>query len=276
MIEMKTREELEKIAYEMRKDILQMGLQSGVKGAHLGGGMSIVELLAVLYADVMQYRVEEPDWDGRDRFILSKAHSAIGLYAALHFAGFLTDEEIAGAFVPGSVLYKHPRLDLARGIEFSGGSLGQGLSLAVGSALALRLRRNPARIYVVAGDGECDEGSLWEAAASIFHFDLRQVVLVIDRNGLQNDGTTEDVMRLGDLGERFRSMGFAVSDVNGHDVVALRKVLTEDADRPRVIISHTVKGKGVPFAENQVAWHIGYLTKELYQEAMESLSYVRD
>lgn len=271
--EMKTREELEKIAYEMRIDIMKMAYASGSKGAHVGGGMSIVELLAVLYGEVMKYDVTNPNWDERDRFILSKAHSAIGLYAALHYAGFMTDDEIEGAFRPGSMIYKHPKMDITKGLEFSGGSLGQGLSLAVGSALALKVRGNGSRFYVVVGDGECDEGSVWEAAATIIHYGLSTITLIVDKNNLQNDGTTEQVMKLGNLNERFKAMGFDVLDVDGHDVIALRDALYLETQRPKIIISNTVKGKGVSFAENKVEWHIGYVTEALYKEAMEELGY---
>ena len=265
------RYELENLSKKIRKDILIMGYHSGTKGAHIGGGMSIVEILAVLYGEIMKYDINNPNDDLRDRFILSKAHSGIGLYAALHQVGLISDKEFENAFIPGSPFYKHPRMDIKHGIEFTGGSLGQGLSLAVGSALALRLKNNPAKIYVILGDGECDEGSIWEACNSIVHFNLNNVVTIVDRNNLQNDGPTEKIMKLSDIGKRFESMGFFVIDVNGHDVTELEKAFGQETDKPKVIIAHTIKGKGVSFAENNVDWHIGYLTKELYEKAMREL-----
>ena len=263
-----TREELEKIALEMRKDVLGMALSAGPKGAHIGGSLSIIELLTVLYADIMKYDVKNPSWDERDRLILSKAHAAIGLYAALHYAGYLSDKDIEGAFKPGSNLYKHPKMNIEKGFEFSAGSLGQGLSLAVGSAIALRNKGNSARLYVIIGDGECDEGSVWEAALSVTHFGLNNICIIVDRNGLQNDGTTEEIMNPCDFKNRFEVIGFEVDTVDGHDVEALRNVLNKQYNKPRVIISNTIKGKGVSFAENNVEWHMGTVTDELYEQAM--------
>ncbi|NBH19398.1 transketolase [Clostridiaceae bacterium] len=269
---MKTRVELESIAKNMRKDIFKMALNSGTKGAHLGGSLSAVELLTVLYGEILKYDVQTPKWEDRDRFILSKAHSAIGLYAALKYAGFLTEEDIEGALHNDSFLYKHPRYDLSHGFEFSGGSLGQGLSLGVGTALALKLRQNKkAKVYVLLGDGECDEGSVWEAAASVIHFDLKQITVMIDQNRLQNDGTTEQVMKLGNMAERWASIGFDVIEADGHDVLEIRKACLMDTKNPKVILAHTVKGKGVSFAENVVDWHISYFTKEMFDQAMEEL-----
>lgn len=266
------RKELEGIAKNMRKDIFKMALNSGTKGAHLGGSMSSVEILTVLYSEILKYDVLNPEWEDRDRFILSKAHSAIGLYAALRYAGFLTEEDIEGALHGDSFLYKHPKYDLKHGFEFSGGSLGQGLSLGVGTALALKQRKNDkANVYVLLGDGECDEGSVWEAAASVIHFGLKQITVIVDLNGLQNDGTTEQVMKLGNMAKRWSSIGFDVIEVDGHDVLELREGFQRKTCNPKVILAHTVKGKGVSFAENIVDWHISYFTQEMYKQAMEEL-----
>lgn len=269
---MKSREELEQIAKSMRKDVLKMALHAGKKGAHIGGSMSSMEILAVLYGEVMRYDVKRPEWEERDRFIMSKAHSAIGLYAALHYAGLVSDADIDAAMQGEAVLYKHPRLDIGRGIEFSGGSLGQGLALGAGSAMALRRRGNQnAKVYVLLGDGECDEGSVWEAAASVIHFDLTQLTVIVDKNRLQNDGTTDEIMNIGKLADRWKSVGFDTICVDGHDVEAVRFALQKETKRPKAIIADTVKGKGVSFAENVVAWHISYLTEEMYLKAMEEL-----
>lgn len=268
---LKTREELEVIAKEMRKDVMKMALLSGTKGAHIGGGLSIIELLTVLYSDVMRYNHEIPDWEERDRLVLSKAHGAIGLYAALHYAGYLSDEEIDTAFIPGSQIYKHPKININKGFEFSGGSLGQGLSLAVGSAIALRNRGSKARIFVILGDGECDEGSIWEAVMCIPHFKLNSITVIIDRNKIQNDGTTEKVLEPGNLTMRFESLGYDVEEADGHDVIAVREAVMKECSNPKVIILNTVKGKGISFAENQVAWHMGVIDQMLYEQAMEEL-----
>lgn len=267
---MKEIDELNKIASGMRCDIMKMALASGQKGAHIGGGLSIVEILTVLYADIMKYDANNPFWKDRDRLVLSKAHAAIAWYAALHYAGFINDEDISNAFIPGSFLYKHPTKDIVHGIEFSGGSLGQGASLAVGLAIALKRKNLGSKVYVILGDGECDEGSVWEAFNSIVHFRLTNVVVIIDRNRLQNDGSTETIMNPGDFQGRLKALGFDVIEADGHDVISLREAFLKDCNNPKAIIANTTKGKGVLFAENKVEWHMGYVSKELYEEFMES------
>lgn len=267
---MKSKNELENIAKTIRKDILKMALNSGTKGAHIGGSMSAADILAVLYGDIMKYNIDNPEWDGRDRFIMSKAHSAIGLYAALHYAGFLKDADIDEAMQGDSFLFKHPKLDIAHGLEFSGGSLGQGLSLGVGSLISIKRRGNlTSNVYVMIGDGECDEGSVWEAASSAVHFRLNQLTAIIDANGLQNDGVINTVMNKGNMVERWRSIGFETIEVDGHDVEDIRRALLTEVSNPKAIIAHTIKGKGISFAENKVEWHIGYVTQEMYMQTME-------
>lgn len=259
--------ELNQIAKDMRKDILQMGYNCGTMGAHIGGSMSVVEIMAVLYSDIMRHDGEE-----RDRFIMSKAHSVMALYAALHQIGKITDEEILAGMKQGSFLYKHPRMNLTKGIEFSGGSLGQGLSLGVGTAMALKRKGNDtSKVYVVVGDGECNEGAIWEAASSASHYCLDNLIVIVDLNGLQNDGTTEDVLNFSDMQKKWEAFGFEAQMVDGHDVAQLKDALSVVSKKPRVIIAKTVKGKGVSFAENVVDWHAAYLTKELYEQAMEEL-----
>ena len=271
-LKMKTRSELEQIAKDMRKDVLRMALHAGTKGAHIGGSMSSMEILAVLYGAIMKYDAKNPEDEKRDRFIMSKAHSAIGLYAALRYANYLSEEDIAGAMKGTSFLYKHPKMDIAHGLEFSGGSLGQGLSLGVGSALAIKRKgNNTSNIYVLLGDGECDEGSVWEAAATVIHYNLKNLTTIIDMNGLQNDGRTSEVLNIGNMVERWKSMGFDVLEVNGHDVMELQEAFLAKTEHPKAIVCHTIKGRGIRFAEDKVDWHIGYVTQELYDEAMEEL-----
>ena len=270
--------ELELIAKNMRKDIFKMALNSGTKGAHIGGAMSAVEILAVLYGEILRYDVSNPDWEDRDRFILSKAHSAIGLYAALKYAGYLTKDDIEGALQENSFLYKHPKYDLKHGFEFSGGSLGQGLSLGAGTALALKKKGNEnAQVYILLGDGECDEGSVWEAAASVIHFGLKQVTVIVDMNRLQNDGTTEYVMNLGNIAERWKSIGFDVIEIDGHDfdqIFAALDMAKETVGKPTMIVAKTIKGKGISFMENEAGWHGAAPNDEQYAIAMADLDKV--
>ena len=273
---MKTGKELEDMAYEMRKDVLRMEYHSGKKGAHLGGSLSAIELLAVLYGEIMHYNPKEPFWEGRDRFIMSKAHGAMALYAALKQAGFLSEADIAGALDGTSPYYEHPQRNEEKGIEISGGSLGQGLSLSVGMGLAMQKKRNgQSKIYVMLGDGECNEGAVWEAAASAIHFGLKQIVILVDVNGLQYGGPTEKILRAGSLKDRWSGMGFSVLETDGHNVRKIREALLFQTDAPKVILAHTVKGKGVSFAENRVEWHSAFLTEALYGQAMEELGACR-
>ena len=233
----------------------------------------MAEILAVLYGSVMRYDVARPQWDERDRLILSKAHAAIGLYAGLKYAGFLTQNDIDNAMHGDSFLFEHPKRSLEHGIEFSGGSLGQGLSLGMGVALGLRKKGNiKSRVFVCLGDGECDEGAVWEAAAAVAHYRLNNLTVIVDANGLQYDGTTSTIMNLGDTAERWCSLGYDCSCTDGHDVMKLQEELTTISDKPRAIIAKTVKGKGLSFAENVVDWHTGRLTDELYAQAVKELT----
>lgn len=269
---MKSRDELERIAKEIRADAYKMAYNSGTKGAHVGGGMSVVEILAVLYGAIMKYNSSDPFWDERDRLILSKGHGGISLYGVLRYAGYLTNGDIDGALHGESDYFEHPRKNISKGIEFSGGSLGQGLSYAAGIALALKKRScSNSKVYVILGDGECDEGAIWEAASSIVHFGLNQITVIIDSNGLQYDGTTKSIMGLGNMRKRWESIGYEVFEADGHDVLELQSAFLKESEKPKVIIAHTVKGKGISFAENKVEWHTAYLTDELYQRAMEEL-----
>ena len=198
-----TREDADRlrgIARDMRRDILEMGLAAGSTGIHLGGAFSCVEILAALYFDVMRFDPRRPGSPERDRLVFSKGHGAPALYAALHRLGLVADDELATFKAPGSFLTGHPSRDLGRGVDFSSGSLGQGLSLGVGCCLAMRRLGNlGSRCFVLLGDGECDEGSVWEAAMSASHYGLGNLCAVVDANGLQYDGPTGEVLSLGDL-----------------------------------------------------------------------------
>jgi len=245
-------------AKQIRRYTMQMSLAAGPHGAHAGGALSMVEILSVLYLDVMRYDVKNPLWEQRDRFILSKGHGAPSLYAALCLAGFLEEKELATFKANETRLFGHPSIDPSIGIEFSSGSLGQGLSLGVGSALALKVRGNDtSRVFVVVGDGELNEGSCWEAAMSGAHFGLTNLVAIVDRNGMQYDGFTEPVMNTGDLAAKWRSFGWQVREIDGHDVTALHEALSTPTGgtAPLAIIARTVRGKGVSFMENARVWH---------------------
>ena len=257
----------ERVAREMRHDILRMGLQTGSNGAHFGGGLSLVEIMAVLYKSVMRVNPALPRWPERDRFILSKGHGAMAYYAALKQAGFVTDEELMTFKGNHTFLYGHPSMNPDKGIEFSSGSLGLGLALGVGTAIGLRKRgNNQSRVFVLMGDGECGEGSVWESAASAAHFGLSNLVAIIDKNGLQYDGPTKDVLDMDGMAEKWESFGWQARNVDGHNLAELLAAFEDLGDRPTVIVADTVKGKGVAFMENNPAWHHNRLTQAQFDE----------
>jgi transketolase len=244
-----------------------MGLKTGLNGAHFGGGLSIVEIMAVLYLAVMRLKPTEPLWADRDRFILSKGHGAMAYYAALKQAGFVTDDELMTFKSNQTFLYGHPSMNPQKGIEFSSGSLGLGLSLGVGTAMGLRRRGNHAsRVFVLIGDGECGEGSVWESAASAAHFGLSNLVAIIDKNGLQYDGPTKDVLNMDGMAEKWESFGWEARTIDGHNVEHLLDAFERLGSKPTVLVANTVKGRGVPYMENNPVWHHNRLTQAQFDE----------
>lgn len=265
----------QELAKKVRRDIVDLTYQAGTNGTHIGGSLSIVEVLSVLYRDIMKFDKNNMADENRDRFIISKGHGAMAQYAVMHRIGILSDEDMATFKKDGSSFSTHPYMNISKGIEFSTGSLGHGLSLGVGSALALKKKNNmTSKVFVMMGDGECDEGSIWEAAMSATNFNLDNVVLIIDKNRLQLDGFIEDIMKQGSLEDKWKSFGWKICECDGHNVEDIYKVMTEvvkNQKQPTVIFAHTVKGKGVSFIENQYNWHIGVLNDDLYQKAVKEL-----
>lgn len=227
---------------------------TGLAGSgHPGGSLSSVEILVTLYGVVMRHDPRRPDWPDRDRFVLSKGHAAPALYAVLAESGYFDVSVLRTLRRLDSALQGHPDMRRTPGVEMSTGSLGMGLAMGNGMALGVRLDGRPSRVYVLLGDGECDSGPVWEAAMAAAHYELDNVVAVVDRNGMQIDGTTEAVMQLEDLGQKWRAFGWNVIEVaHGHSIQALQAAfaLARETKRvPSVIIAHTVKGKGVSFME---------------------------
>lgn len=257
---------------QMRRDIIEMGYRCGVNGAHFGGSLSLVEIMAVLYGRIMDFDVLNPMAENRDRLILSKGHGVMAQYAALRQIGILADEELLAFKHNGSELSAHPSINPRLGIEFSSGSLGQGLSLGVGVALALKRKENlSSRVFVILGDGECDEGSVWEAALSAAHYGLNNLVAIVDRNHLQYDGDTETIMPIENFSAKWQAFGWQTIECDGHNEQELEKALSSKTDKPLVVIANTIKGKGISFMENQPKWHNGVLTKSLYDTALVEL-----
>ncbi len=265
------RNRLETISRELRMDIVRM---IGLAGSgHPGGSLSCVEILACLYFYKMRHRPEQPEWPLRDRFVLSKGHAAPALYATLARCGYFDREELWSLRRLGSMLQGHPDRKRTPGVEISTGSLGQGLSAACGMALGLRMDGLACKVYALIGDGESQEGGIWEAAMLAAHQRLDNLVAILDNNGLQIDGRCCEVVDLGDLPSKWRSFGWEVDEVDGHDVLEICEAL-DRADRaagPRMIIARTVKGKGVSFMENNVDFHGKAPTREEMERALKEL-----
>lgn len=265
--------ELKIQANTIRKDILKMiyNIQSG----HLGGSFSMVEVLTALYFDEMHYDPKNPALRDRDRFVLSKGHTAPALYATLANAGYFPKEKLMTSFRRiGSMLQGHPDMNKTPGVEMTSGSLGIGLSAANGMALGNRHQGIDARVYCMIGDGEINEGQIWEAAATASHYHLDHLVAFTDVNGLQNDAETRKVKDMLDIAEKWRAFGFHTIEINGHDfgdIFAALDAARACKGRPTAIISHTVKGKGISFMENVVAFHGKTPTKEEYENGMAEL-----
>lgn len=265
--------ELTKIANTIRQDILEMIWNA--KSGHLGGSYSEVEVLTALYFDEMKYDSANPNKIGRDRFILSKGHTAPALYATLANAGFFSKEKLMTSFRHvNCMLQGHPDMKKTPGVEMTSGSLGMGLSAANGMALAYRLQNLDGRIYCMMGDGEINEGQIWEAAATAAHYHLDNLCAFVDLNGLQNDAETKKVKDMFDIPAKWRAFGWNVIEINGHnfnEIFAALDLARGTKGCPTVIVSHSTKGKGVSFMENVVVWHGKTPNEEEYTKASEEL-----
>lgn len=263
-------------AHTLRQHIVHMATDS--PGAHVGGSMSVTDILTVLFFDgVLQVDPAQPKKDGRDYLIFSKGHASAALYSALAERGFFPVEELKSYKQMGSRLAGHS-LKSIPGVELATGSLGHGLPVGNGIALAGKHDKLPYRTFVIMGDGECQEGSVWEAAMAAAHYKLDNLVAIVDRNGVQEDGPTEKIMALEPFADKWRSFGWEVREVDGHDVADLSGALHTlpfAAGKPSLLIARTVKGKGVSFAENTNAWHYGRLTGDQRTTALTDLQTLR-
>lgn len=249
-------ERLAEIAKRVRYNTLYMITKAG--SGHPGGSLSAVDIMVTLYFNVMRYKVEDPFWEDRDRFILSKGHACPALYAIFYELGIIKKEELDTLRKPGSRLQGHPDIKKLPWAEFSSGSLGQGLSFAVGVALAGKIDKKDYYTFVLIGDGESQEGQIWEAAMSARKFKLNNLIGITDRNGLQIDGETESVMPIDPLADKWRAFGWNVLEIDGHNfsqIISAIENAKENKESPTMIIAHTIKGKGVSFMENVVDFH---------------------
>jgi transketolase len=260
----------------MRRDILIMLAQA--RSGHTGGSLSAVEMLVSLYYYKMRHRPEDPDWEDRDRFVLSKGHAAPALYAVLASCGYFPKDYLRELRQINSKLHGHPYSLTTPGVEISTGSLGQGLSIANGMALAARLNKKACRVYVMMGDGETQEGQIWEAAMSASHYRLDNVCAFLDNNELQIDGRVADVMGIEPIGDKWRAFGWHVIEIDGHDFSQIIPALDEAETvkgKPTLIWAHTVKGKGVSFMENQVGFHGVAPSADQLERALRELDNAR-
>ena len=253
----------------LRKRILELANKAGSNGAHIGGSLSLVEILDALYSHNLNLDTYNKS---RDRVILSKGHGALALYCILEMKGIIS-KEISDTFeTNGTTVFAHAKRDVAKGIEFSGGSLSLGLSFAVGVALACRSNGQNNHIYVIVGDGECDEGLVWESVMSASHYGLDNMTIIVDCNGLQSDGFTTEIMNSISLENKFSSFGCTAISVDGHNICDITQALkAEHKGRPKAIIAHTLKGKGVSFLENQPSSHHLILNDEQYELAIKEV-----
>ena len=265
-------QEIQKKANHIRKNIIRMLTEA--KSGHPGGSLSMTDILAVLYFDQMKIDPRNPKDPDRDRFVRSKGHGAPGLYATLAARGFFPEAELYRLRKCGAMLQGHPDMKHTPGVDMSTGSLGQGLSAANGMALAGRLDEKDYRVYAMVGDGEIQEGQFWEAAMSSAHYQLDHVTLFVDHNGLQIDGSNDEVMGVNPIPEKLRSFGWYVIEIDGHDYEAIRQAILlakTVKGQPTAIVAETIKGKGISFMENQAGWHGKAPSADQSRQALEEL-----
>jgi len=266
-------EELTARAYQLRCEVIEMTNRAG--SGHAGGALSAAEIVALLYWHVMRIDPARPGWEERDRLVLSKGHCALVVYAALAHRGYFDPAVLATFRKLGSILQGHPDFRKTPGLDMSSGSLGQGLSVGLGMALAARQAQRDYQVYVLMSDGELQEGMSWEAAMAASHYRAGNLTAIVDRNNLQVDGLVDQVMGIEPLADKWRAFGWHVLEVDGHDAAALLSAAEQRRahadERPWVLVCRTTKGKGVSFMENSMEWHSGKLSPEQYAQAMAEL-----
>ena len=264
--------QLRSIAKELRMTVIDVMAWAG--GAHVGGSLSCLDLLVALYFKYLKIDPENPDWEDRDRFILSKGHAAASFIPVLAKRGYFPQEQLRSFNHFGSPFAMHPDSNKVVGCDVSAGSLGHGLPIAFGMGLGFRYQGRDNRVVCILGDGECCEGSNWEAAMAIAHYKLTNVIPIVDRNRLMIDGTTEDEIGLEPFADKWRAFGFEVAEIDGHDFVQIGEALDKAwsaADKPVMILANTVKGKGVDFMENQLAYHYAAGDTKMCEQAKASI-----
>jgi len=267
-------EEIKQFAKNLRRKVLDMAYYAGANSSHFGGALSSVEIISYLYGYYMNFDKKNPLWEDRDRFILSKGHGCLSYYAALSEIGYIKNDDLKTFEKDDTDLLGHPVINKNKGIEFSNGSLGMGLSLGIGVALAGKKKNKRYKVFVVLGDGECNEGSVWEAAMSAPNFKLNNLTIIIDNNKFQQTGSNKEIMDSSNLKKKWESFGWNVFEINGHDLTEIDNFFekTSSSEKPRALIANTVKGKGFSFSENNNDWHHSILSKKFYEQGLEELN----
>ena len=264
---------IKSFAIQVRKNILEMAVSAGAGSAHFGGALSITEIVSTLFAYQMRIDKENPKWEERDRFILSKGHACLAYYAALCEVGYISKEELKTFEKNDTNLLGHPVINRNLGIDFSNGSLGMGLSLGIGVAISSKKKKKNFCVYVIVGDGECNEGSIWEGAMAAPNFKLDNLYVIIDKNNFQQTGSNKEIMNVGNLKDKWSSFGWYTVELDGHNIQELYNFFKESKkiDKPKAIIANTIKGKGFSFSENNNDWHHSILSKSFYEKAIKEL-----
>lgn len=266
-------EKIEEIAKDIRKTIYKIAHYAG--GGHMGASFSMADIISVLYfANVLRYDALNPEWIARDKFILSKGHACYALYAALAKAGYFLEEELWHVGKPGSRFGGHPKMHEIPGVEASTGALGHGLSFAIGIAYANKMDNKDSHVYVLLGDGECQEGSIWEGALSAPTLELDNMTVIVDHNKLQAMDELENIVHMKPFADKWKAFGWNVAEIDGHDYAQIREaLLIRKSGKPTVVIANTIKGKGVSFMENVPIWHYRMLNAEELPVLFEDLGF---
>ena len=266
-------EVIKKFTDEVRKNILEMAFSAGASSSHFGGALSIAEIVSFLFSYKMKIDKQNPKFIDRDRFILSKGHACLAYYAALSEVGYIAKEELKTFEKNNSNLLGHPIINRKLGIDFSNGSLGMGLSLGIGVAIAAKKMKKNFKVYVVLGDGECNEGSVWEAAMAAPNLNLDNLYAIIDKNNFQQTGSNEEIMNTESLKDKWSSFGWETKELDGNNIEEIYDYFkkNENLKKPKAIIANTIKGKGFSFSENNNDWHHKVLSKSQYEKAKEEI-----
>ena len=272
-LELKSLQKAEDFSKKIRENILNMAYLAGSSSAHIGGALSIADILSFLFVNKMKIELKNPLDENRDRFILSKGDACLAYYAGLCELGYISKDELKTFEKNNSNLLGHPVINRKLGIEFSNGSLGMGLSLGIGVAIASKKKKKKLNVFVMLGDGECNEGSVWEGAMAAPNFKLDNLHVIIDRNNFQHTGSNKEIMDLGDLKKKWISFGWETIELDGHNLNELSNYFSksDEIKKPKAIIANTIKGKGFSFSENDNSWHHGILTKSIYEKALSEL-----